>query len=275
METFKPRPFNANKVVNFVATNRERLAKGGSIGFSNYTDKVGVFGNPGATVIFNDGTRDRRGNFTGKRFTIDQSHYALQAMIGQKDSEGKTLIDFLKNYPGCEGSPNGTYIEDEDGNITQIGVDFKLADEESDAEVLVEGTVRRAEAQISAGKLDDQTLTEMASYIGEFGPASKAMRSKVVLWAGKRPEDYFRALEEGDRAVRAIVRRSISSGLFKVQGTLIKWEGTVIGENEDAAVAKLIGDPKLLDALQKNADLGTKVESKRSVGRPRKKPVDA
>jgi len=263
--------FDPKRTVSFVAVDREKLAKGGTVtAFRTYTDRAGVFGPPGLPVFYNDGTRDQRTNqLIGKFFKIDSSHANLTVTQGQKDYDGKTLFDFLKNYPGCEGSKNGTYTTDENGNEIQLGVEYRLADTETDAETILDANTRRAKAQVSASELDDETLTEVASYIGLFGPATKFMRSKVQEWAGKQPVNYFEALNDGERGIRAIIRNSVAKGTLKKTGTLIKWEGNLLGETEDAAVRRLIEQPEILQALQANGNLNAEVP-KRRPGRPKK-----
>lgn len=276
MSEIKRGKYNPTKTISFVTTQRDRLANGGKCAFRSYTDIAGVFGNPGAPVIFDDGSVDpRSGKPIGKFFLIDQQHYNFTANVEQKDATGKKLIDFLSAYPGCEGSPNGSYSLDEDGNEIQVGVEYRIADTEDDAETILDGNTNRAKAQISAAEIDSTTLVEMASYIGMFGQPSKLMRQKVQEWAGKKPVDYFKALNEGDRSARSLIRNCVADGTFKIQGTLIKWEGTIIGTDEDSAVKTLLDNPDMLEALKAKAALGAQVEIKKKPGRQPSKPQTA
>jgi hypothetical protein len=119
---------------------------------------------------------------------------------------------------------------------------------------------RRAEAQVSACNLDETTLKEVAAHIGVFGEADDVMRDQVYEWAGKAPMDYFKLLEAGDRAIRAIIRRSIADKIMTTKGTSIYWEGTLIGSNEDTAVSTLQADKAMLESLQEKADLKTQIK---------------
>jgi hypothetical protein len=274
----------SNTVYNFICADREMLAKGGSYSFRTYNDKVGAYGDtPGMDVIFDDGTRDKRGVPTGKAFTLNQSHYNLQARETQTDVNKRKLVDFFLNHPACEGSPNGDYqtADGEElspkeimnreqlvsriktGEVIQTGVKFRLLDTAKDAKVKLEVGKRRAEAQVSASNLDEQTLKEVAAHIGVFGEPDDLMRDQVFEWAGKKPIDYFNLLQAGDRAIRAIIRRSLSERILTTKGTSIYFQNTLIGSNEDTAVSTLQSDKNMLDALQEQSGLNTQVKAQK------------
>lgn len=251
------------------------VARGGSYSFRNYTDLNGVFGNPGAEVIYDDGTKDRLGKPTGKIFSLGQSHYKLQAREGQKDYKELSLADFFMNAPMCEGSPNGIYYDTEgysvppeelkdrktnlirikSGEITQTGIEFRLMEDEVDAQFALDIGLKRAEAQLSTGKIDENVLSEIAAMIGVFGKPDQTMRHQVYEFAGRKPQDYFKYLNTGDRGIRALIRKGISDGTLTKKGSIIYWEETVLGNNEDAAVALLLGESKMFEALQSKVDL--------------------
>lgn len=265
--------FNTKKIYNFVFADRNAAAEGGSYSFNSYTDIKGALGPSGARIIYDEGQKDRHGRPVGKYFALNQSHYNLQAREDQADTKGLLLYDFLRNHPDCEGSPNGTYIGDGEDKI-QLGVKFKLMNTAKDAQVALDAGIQKTKAQASALELDDNTLQEVAAHIGAFGEADELMRVKVYDWAGKRPKDYFEILHSGDRAVRAIIRKAIIDGIFRKQGEVIMWDNTVIGSNENSAVSTLLGDKRMLDALQENVDLKTEVKVKGKPG-PKPKKVEA
>src|SRR5690606_427619 len=237
------------KTYDFVA-DRNMVAANKSFSFRSYTDRVGVFGNPGSGVIYNDGSRSPSGTIIGKSFSLNQSHYKLQAREGQTDAENKTLYDFLRSAPFCYGSPNGTYVDSEghflpdvkisspreldkvwednlkklrSGEIKQTDWKYKLLDTEADALVALETGLKRAEAQLSVGQLDEQTLREIAAMIGVFGKSEKMTRLDVYEWAGKKPLDYFKQLNSGDRPIRSVIRLAIEQGVLVTKGTVIYW----------------------------------------------------
>lgn len=221
----------------------------GSVGFSSYTDKAGVFGRKGAAVQYVV-SRDNQGRDNGKYFTLSQSHNAFMVREGDTDIYGKSMDDFIANSPECEGSQNGTYVKDANGDTVQLNVKFRLMDNEADAEVALEASLNRSKAVLSASEIDDQTLSEVAAVgIGYHGNPDKLMRHKVVEWANKRPADYFEILNSGDRAVRALIRKGIAKGTLTVKHPLIYWENRMIGTDEDAAVKTFTDEPDLQKAL--------------------------
>lgn len=269
-------------IYDFVVADRNMVATGKGYSFRGYTDKAGVFGNPGAEAIFNDGTKNAQGRPIGKAFSVNQSHYKLQAREGQKDADEKALVDFFKNAPFCLGSPNGDYTDAEGGfvdleevkniaqnlvklktgELIQHNVKIKLMDDELDAKMAFETGVKRVEAQMSVAQIDDETLTEIAAMIGEFGKPDKSMRLKVFEFAGKRPLDYFRHLESGDRSIRAVIRKGLADGVLTQKGPVIYWETTPMGHSEDAIVSALLADASQLKALKEKLDFKSDKKTK-------------
>jgi hypothetical protein len=256
-------------IYDFIVADRNMVANGKGYSFRNYTDKAGVFENPGAVVMYNDGSKDKQGRPVGKAFSVGQSHYKLQAREGQKDYDGMSLYDYFSNAPFCLGSPNGDYV-DPDGNpvpiedvgkieqnlkrvktgeIRQLNVKIKLLNDEMDAQFALEAGLKRAEAQISSGQIDEETLIQIAALIGEFNQPEKTLRLKVYEFAGRLPLDYFKHLNAGDRAVRALVRKGIADGVLKTKGTVILYGETILGNDENAAVATLLGDQAMMNGL--------------------------
>lgn len=257
-------------VYDFVIADRSIVASGKSYSFRAYTDRIGQFGNPGATVIFDDGTKDKTGRPIGKGFSVGQSHYKLQAREGQRDVENKMLHEFFSFAPFCEGSPNGDYFDKEgnpvplfelkdrnknierlrSGEISQINVKIKLMDDEKDAELALETGLKRAEAQLSVGQIDTETLVELAALIGEFDKPEKMLRLRLYEYAGKYPLDYFKLLNLGDRGIRALIRKGVADRVLTKKGEIIYWNETVLGGNEDAAVSTLMSDADMQKALK-------------------------
>lgn len=269
------------KNFEFVVTDRNMIAEGGSLSFRNYTDVSGVFGNVGAVIIYDDGSKDKQGNSLGKPFSISQSHYKLLAREGQKDYRGLELSEYFLNLPFCEGSPNGVYTDQDglrvegdkkrennlrklrSGELTQHNVKIRLMETEKDAEIALDAGLKRVEAQMSVGQIDEETLSEISALFGIFGSPDKIMRQKLFEKAGKFPIDYFKHFNSGDRSVRALVRKGLAEGVLKQRGTVIFWEETLIGNEENSAVATLIGDQKLQEALTAKVGLKATAKSKK------------
>jgi hypothetical protein len=96
------------------------------------------------------------------------------------------------------------------------------------------------------------------------------MRHKVVEWAGRRPEDYFKVLEAGDRLVRAIIRRGLATSILDRRGELIYWADLQIGTSEEKAIQFLLENEDIYGRLAEKVDLTAPEKSKSKVGRPKK-----
>lgn len=268
---------------DFVVTDRNMVAMGKGFSWRSYTDVNGALGNPGDRIIFDDGSKDQQGKPIGKAFSVNQSHYKLQAREGQKDVTGKLLVEVFRNAPFCLGSPNGTYT-DADGNpvnpdeiktaktnlvkiktgeLIQHNVKIKEMDDELDAQMALATGIKRVEAQMSVGQIDDETLSEIAAMIGVFGKPDKTMRLKVFEFAGKRPLDYFKHLNAGDRSVRAVIRMAVDKGTLTKKGDVYYWKETMLGHNEDAVVSAMGADPAVLASLKEAIDFKSDKKKKK------------
>lgn len=267
------KPFNSNNLTYFVLTGigLEKINRGGTHSMSTYVDYAGVFGSPGATVRYVT-SRDDRGRDKGKYFTWSESHRRFVVREGERDINGITQYEFLKNAPECEGSPNGSYSPDG----AQTNVIYREMNTTRDAEVALEADQLRILAQANALALESSVLAEVAAHIGVFASKEDStgmlMKVRVVDWAGKHPNDYWEVLNSGDREVRAVIRKAIADGILKVKGTIILWEETVIGSDENSAVSKLISDPAMFSALKEKIDFKAAPTVKK-VGRPKKVEV--
>lgn len=273
--------FNTEKISHFVVTEEFATKKDvggptngqirpafGSISFRAYVDRTGVFGTTGREVQYVI-SRDDKGRPKGKWFTLSQSHNAFKVNDTDCDTEGKSMYDFIANHPWCEGSPNGDYRE-VDGKIVQVNVRYRLMDSEADAERALEAGQKRAKAQNSVLELDEQTLLEVATIGTGYRGSEKMMRHKVFEWAGIKPDDYLEALNSGDRAYRALIRRGINDKVLTLKGEIIYWEATVLGANEDIAVQALLQDKTLFEALKEKIKIEFSEPEKKKAGRPPK-----
>lgn len=270
--------YDSNKTAWFVIVGdvKDKIDRGGTISFRGYTDHAGALGKAGAYVEYIT-SRDANGKGKGKQFVIDSSRRRFQVRLGEQDASDKpiTQYDFLKNYPECEGSPNGHYQDLGNGERVQLNISFREMDEERDAEMALEADNERVLAEASALKLDDGTLEEIAVFIGLSGKANKMMRFKVREFAQKRPKEYNKLLNSGDRPLRALVRRAIAQGILTQKGPVIFWENSMIGGDEDSAMSTLYNDKRLLEALKSKVDIEVDVQAKNKGGRPTKEQAAA
>ena len=249
----------------------ELAVRGGSITLSKgYYDHDGVVhpkGEAGTFVTYVK-SRDKNGQDIPYRFKLNESQARLRVRPTDKDFYGTTQYAWLKNYPACEGSPYGTYTE-QDGVRVQTGVLFRELNTKADAEVALKADRLRTEAQAKVLGLDDATLQEVAAILGHYGDADALMRVKVLEFAGKKPYEFNELMDSGDRALRALVRRGIAEGVLTQKGTMIFWESTTLGADEDAAISRLAGDPIMLSGLkEKLGDYTEPIEKKKAPGNP-------
>ena len=247
-----------------------KVNNGGSMTLmEGYSDHEGVVTGEKGKYVKYVTSRDSRGRDVAKRFRFDINLRRLLVRDSDKDFYGLTQYTWLKNYPSCEGSPYGEYVRNRDtGEMEQIGVLFRELNTERDAQVALEADELRVKAQSEVLSLDDETLDEIAAILGHHTDAGKVKKLKVLEYAGKRPKDFFEMMNSGDRAVRAIVRKALAESIFTKKGSVIMWETTVLGADEDDAIAKLVKDPDLLKGLQEKLGVSKQVEAKRKPGNP-------
>jgi hypothetical protein len=249
----------------FVVTGEflDIVNRGGSIALTlGYTDHEGLVGNTkGAYVEYVISKDGKTGRERAKRFRFDSSLRRLLTRDTDRDINGILQYKYLKNHPSCEGSPYGTYKT----NGEQGGIMFREMNSAADAKVALDADQLRIGAQASALSLDNQTLEEVANIIGHYGAVDHIMKLRVVEFAGKRPVEYNELLESGDRNLRAIVRKALAEGVFTKKGELVMWESTIVGNNEDAAIAKIAGDSEMLSALKEKMNLKIDVKKKKKV----------
>lgn len=246
--------YNADKFKRFVLCS-EISAHGGTVTFRTYTDTANAHKQGyGVAVQYVEGTNEN-GRPRGKWFSLDQSHRQFRCVDGQKDTTGLSMYDFIRFSPYCEGSPNlkGDPL-------------YRELNEERDAAIVLEADEARIKAGASALELDDQTLSEMGAFIGQFGKPDKIMRLKVVEWAQRHPEEYNKILADGDRPYRALIRKGIKDGELETKGEIILWAGTVIGSDESAAVRKLMDDKDILDTLSAKLKLNVEANEPKKRG---------
>jgi hypothetical protein len=196
-------------------------------------------------------SKDKLGRDNPKRFKFDQSVGRFMTRPSDRDINGKSQYDFLKNHPECEASPNGQYETDSEGNVFQTGVTFREVNAAKDAASALKIDRLKNEAETKALNLDERSLEEVANIVGYFGDVDEMMMLKVVEYARHKPSVFLDVLKDGDRTVLATIRRGISEGVIKKNGPVYKYEGLTLGVNEDEAVVVLKRSTEVLKALQK------------------------
>lgn len=173
-----------------------------------------------------------------------------QVRVGKNevDKEGQSAIEFLRNAPECFNSKNGTISYDG----KQLGIYFKELDEDKDAADAISTRAIVVDAQAKALKLKGQKLTDIAAVIGVFSEKEAIKSHRVLDFASNFPEKFLSLVDDTTLDIKALVKKAINDQIFKADGKMIKWEGKIIGADEDDAVSTLSKDEKLLAAIKLN-----------------------
>jgi hypothetical protein len=244
-------------------------ARNGSVSFRTYTDTTGALAKlypqlaekgvlgVGVGVQYIEG-KDDKGQPRGKFFELSQSHRTFVVRNGQRDINGISMYDFLKNSPFCADSPN----------LTAGRPLFKELNSAQDAQIAIDAGRNRVKATAKVYELidtnDEQAISELAAYIGVYDEPFEIAGHRVAEWAEKRPDDFFEIFNSADRAIRALIRKAIQDGVLRLKGSVIHWEDTIIGSDEDRAVQTLLSNKGMADALKERFETkaGMKAEAK-------------
>lgn len=233
---------NFNDYVYFVYLGNNK-----TYGFRNYNDpSTGL--ERGYVTGF-----DKQGNPVMHEWVFDNdSRRQIRVSVNQKDKNGQTAIEFLRNCPECAGSPNGRYVIGPNGEQKQVMVYFKEINEAADAEKALASRKISIEAQKKAFDLKGAELIEMASFVNVFDADEGILMVKVLDFAHNRPADFLRVYDDPARKVKALINKALHTSILSKDGQMIKWEGKVVGADFDDAVTNLMKDEKLKKAIELN-----------------------
>jgi hypothetical protein len=211
-------------------------------GFMTYRDPI--TGNTKGYVI----GKDDKGQPIYKkwRFNYD-SQRQIRVHKEEKDLNGQSAIEFLRGSPECLGGPNGTMV-----NGTQVLAYFKEMNDARDASIALESRELSLKAQNYAVALKGTELIDTAAVIGLFHPDEETLRLRVLDYASNYPKKFLDLVEDPSKKVKALLKKAINSSVFSLDGKQIKWEGKLIGADEDDAVSNLLKDEKLRKAIELN-----------------------
>lgn len=218
------------------------IANNKSYGFATYRDPK-----TGLTRGFRIG-KDDKGQPIYKKWRFNNDSMRI-VRIGKDevDLDGQNAIEFLRNSPECKGSPNGAYVGD-----SQVLVYFKEMNEAQDAKNAVDTRKLSIEAQNEALKLKGNDLVDFAAIIGVFNADPDIMTHRVLDYASNFPQKMLEYVGDPSRKVKALLQRALNAGVFNIDGKQVKWEGKIIGADEDDAVSTLLKDEKLKKAIELN-----------------------
>jgi hypothetical protein len=211
-------------------------------GFQTYRD--GVTGQTCGYVL----GKDDKGNPLYKKWSFNtDSQRQIRVHKEERDVNGQSAAEFLRNSPECFGSPNGHIV---DGN--QVLAYFKEVNDGKDAEIALESRAMSLKAQNHAISLKGQALIDFAALIGIFSSDEGTLSLRVLDYASNFPKKYLDMVEDPSAKVKALVKKAINSSVFHMDGKQIKWETKMIGADEDDAVSNLLKDEKLRKAVELN-----------------------
>lgn len=217
--------------------------------FSNYTDGVGALGTPGK-VVFISKRLDKLNRPEPYQYGFSMRDRNIREIEGITDIQGYSIVEFLRNHPECKNSPNGRYITNADGSTTQIDIFFKEVNEESDAKKMLDANDYRRNAENIAASLALAEVYEINALFGIFKTTELMARHALLDLAGNKPQLFMDAYENPQRRSLSVVRKAIDKGILKVQGTVVIWNKTQIGNDEQDAATNLQKDVKMLEALE-------------------------
>lgn len=219
--------YNPDNYVYFVSKRQY----GSPYGFTTYTNLDGDL-----CMIVNK--KDKNGDPIPRKFNFGRRERTMRIPKNQKDIQGNSVVEFLRNHPECKGSVNNR-------GITL----FEEVNEESSATQAINAKSARIEAEQKALSLEGEDLTDMCALIGQFSTKESILKHKILDYAGNEPDKFLEMFDAPDRKMRSLVRKGLSAGVLSQKGNMISWESTVIGADEDAAVTTLTKDKKLASAL--------------------------
>jgi len=224
-----------------------------SYSFTGYTDHAG---NGELMTIYKGRKEKHQGEVVDipHRWKFDTAHRTIRVHKNDKSviptlmfdpetgDEKKVYIksvDFLRNHPECKNSPNSG------GNWM-----FSEMKEHEDAVTAVDAKRVKIEAESKALNLEGAELKEMAVLLGNFDPDDAKQKHFVLERAGADPKTFLELLDSPERGAKALLLKAVSLGIVKVRGTLYSWEKEGLGADLDMAVAKLMKDKEIKDALR-------------------------
>lgn len=183
------------------------------------------------------------------RIKFDRSHRNYRVPAKNQD-----LLEKLRNHPLCLNSPNGDYIKDrETGERKQINAAFKEVNEDKDAEVMIDASVKRAEALKSAIELmkDERKAIEVCLLLGIKSNQGKQSFSNLLLYAEKEPDHFMDVISSSDLECRGLAKKAIEIGILQRIGVNFTAGDVAFGTDFEDVVLKLLKDEEKKEYLQK------------------------
>jgi hypothetical protein len=208
--------------------------------FSGYSDLEGTI------IEYHEGAvNSKTGKPEAADFHFSRRHRAMPVHKNAhgKDREGARIskIDFLRNNPECEGSPNNTGQQ----------CWYKEMNTDKDVDIALEAGNTRREAEGIAAGFSGNDLKSAAALYNETSDSVKKQKFAVLQWAFHDPEGFLKQINTDDFKIRGFIKRCLAHGVFTKSGTILRWGSITIGIDEDDAVRKLLLDEDTAVAVRK------------------------
>jgi hypothetical protein len=204
-------------------------------GFTSYTDEKG-------RAISCIDKYDQNGNPIPRKFYWRHNRRYIKIHKDAKDETGRSIVEFLRNSPDCEGSPTNS------GKSM-----FKEYNPEKDAADLVSANKARIQAQnivVNLAENDPESFEKLQFALG-YGSSTKSVATwSMMQHAEGRPEDIFRALQDEHLKSKALIEAGLQCNELNEKGFMIYWNTMNLGNSRENAAAKLVDDPELMAAIE-------------------------
>lgn len=217
-----------------------------SYSFTGYTDP-----DTGEIKAIYKGRKDAHGKDVPHRFKFDRAHRSMRVNKNERDIYGNNIVEFLRNYPECAESSHGSYAG-EGKQRKQTNIWFQEINERKDADIAIEAKSAKIKAENVALYLEGDDLKAMAILFGEHRSDEGLQKHRVLEAAGADPEGFMKFYTAPDRHAKVLLTRAMNAKLVKQKGTLYLWEGVTVGTNYESAIAKLMDDAVLANAIEEN-----------------------
>ena len=178
--------------------------------------------------------KDQFGNKTYRRFKWTQQNRTIRIPNKQ---EG--VIEFLRNHPFCEGSPNNS------GGMFE----YKELNDAKAASIALEAKRIRSKAESIALKLEGEELAEFAALIGSGHTDPGLQAHAVAEYAGNNPPHFIQLYEDPARSARALYSKAKRAGILKNKGFMVFWENIHLGNGDEKAIQRIFEDEQLATAI--------------------------
>lgn len=228
-----------DKFIYFVLLQSDTGKMNSGFGFRTYDDEEGN------VMEYHDGKlgKDKLPEPTKFQFSRRHRTMPVHKKASGKDKNGDTIlrVDFLRNHPQCEGSPNARGATPK----------FKEMNSDKDIDIALEANKVRREAEELAANLTGEGLKNAAAMYGKIDGSAKAKKFVVMQAAFHDPEKFLATVNNEEFTIRGFIQRAIMLEVLNRVGYIIKFENVTIGIDEEEAIHTLLKDKDLFNSINK------------------------